>query len=144
MRRLVVASLLMIAASSAFAADLFTIHVPIELTQIHPTLTHVRLRCELRGTHPISTRQETFAVKGYPTPIEFALTGGAYSGTAVVVFTTEDLGSLDPRLVNQSICQFSFRAADGSLWQPYDSSTGPVLGRQPGTPFRWQVVTPIP
>lgn len=137
MRRIFLAILILMFASAASAADLFTLNVPVSVSHIHPTVTGIRIRCQLMATDPVTGVRGYFAREKTQ---DFPLTAGAFTGTAVIVFRTEDFTTTEAsRLtsVNGGQCML-YLFASGTYYQPYASSTGPAVAHAPGTPFNSQ------
>jgi hypothetical protein len=143
-RRFAIAIALVLMAGSVFADDLFTLYVPVQATQLHSSISHVGIRCILSGRSPVTGLQSDFVRRD---PIWFPVTSGAYTGTATVVFRTEDFttpGLTNPSYVNSAFCELQLRTTDGGMWSPTDASTGPILGHQAGTEYRHQSTRDIP
>ncbi len=143
-RRLLIAITVLLMAGSLFAADLFTLYVPVQVTQLHPTVTQVGVRCELSGRHPATGVQTLFARQP---AMWFPVASGTYNGTATVIFRTEDFtftGLTDPSYVNTAFCELQLRTSDGAIYVPNPLLSGPVVGYQPGTLYRNQTTQTIP
>jgi hypothetical protein len=127
-------------ATPAGAADLFTITVPYEFASLDPSVTHVHIGCHVEGKDAVTQNTVNFGpAMGKSVDLPVAGKGGAV-GTATVVFKTEDFSAKELASLNNvtgGSCRFGLRAG-GTLYQPIDSSTGPVLGHKTGTPFRWK------
>ena len=144
MRRVMFAIAITLLASAAKADDLFTLTVPVTVSHLHPSVNQIRVQCSLRGTDPAT------GVLGPYGPatgksVTIPITGGAYSGTQTIVFTTADftpaqLSSLSA--VSQGTCLLQL-GVSGSWYQPYAYSTGLVVGHASGTPFNSQAAFTI-
>ncbi len=144
MRRISIGIAIVLVAGVASATDLFTLNVPVQVSHLNSLVTQVRVNCHLQGRDAITGNLVNF---GFPTgkSQDFTVAGGAFTGAARIVFTNTDfsaaeLGNLTS--VSNGNCHLIL-IAGGNQYQPYASSTGPVLGHQPGTAFSTQVTFTI-
>lgn len=128
-------------ATSAFGADWFTVQVPLEFQGIHSSISHVGVRCELKGdaimrSDGVALMSPTFASKGWLfVPLTQAtagsktsvalgtMPGGFVQSPATVVFTDADFAMNtpplnDPTKVQFALCYFALRGTDGAIYQP--------------------------
>jgi hypothetical protein len=136
MRRLIFVLAIVLCAMPMLADDLFTLYVPVRVSHLHPSVTQITVRCTLSGRDTASGASIIPGPAGGKSQ-SFPVTGGAYSGTATIVFTNADftpaqLASLTG--VTGGICTMTLVTTTG-LYVPYDSGTGAVTGHAAGTPF---------
>jgi hypothetical protein len=139
MRRMVLGTLLAFFATAAMAADLFTLNVPVEVSHLHPSVTQIRVLCHLTGRDAATGNPTNYG----PTMGKsqtFPVTAGAFTGTALIVFNTADFTPAqltNLTSVSSGDCMLQLFAS-GNWYQPYSSSTGPVVAHAVGTPFNSQ------
>jgi hypothetical protein len=129
----------LVLSTPAAAADLFTISVPYEFASLDPSVTHVTIGCHLEGKDAVTQNMVNFGPTMGKTQ-EVPVTKGGATGTVTLVFRTEDFSQKELASLNNvggGTCRFGLRAG-GQLYQPYETSTGPVLSHKGGTPFRWR------
>jgi len=143
MRRLLLIAIIL-SATSLFGEDLFTLYVPVQVSRLHPSVTQVGVRCTLNGPNPATGSLTTYGPVGGKSQF-FTPVGGAYTGTATIVFTNSDfvpsqLSALSS--VNAGRCELIL-IAGGAWYYPYPSLTGSIVGHAAGTPFSNPVTFPI-
>jgi hypothetical protein len=136
MRRLTFATAILLSATSLFADDLFTLYVPVRVSHLHPSVSQINVRCTLSGRDAATGSVTTYGPAAGK-PQSFTITGGAYSGTATIIFTNTDftaaqLSSLSN--VSGGRCELRLVTPTG-LFSPYDTGTGALTGHAPGTAF---------
>ena len=127
-------------AHPAIGADAFTISVPVQVSNLHPSINFVMVACRLSGKDPVTQNQRQFGTaKSVNLPVK---NGTIATSQAVLIFHTEDFSAADQNnlgSITGGDCNLGLIAADGTIYQPYNNSAGPVLGHKPGTPFQSQI-----
>jgi hypothetical protein len=136
MRRLTFATAILLSATSLFADDLFTLYVPVRVSHLHPSIAQITVRCTLSGRDAATGSITTYG-PALGKSQSFATTGGAYSGTATMIFTNADfsaaqLSSLSN--VSGGRCELILVTPTGTF-NPYDTGTGAITGHVPGSAF---------
>jgi hypothetical protein len=140
MRTTALALTLFLSASMAFATDLFTLNVPVQVSHLHPSVTQIRVNCHIKGLDAATGNPVNYG-PAMGKSQDFTVAGGAFSGTAHVVFTNSDFSTAELNnlsSVSNGECHLTL-IAGGNLYQAYSYSTGPVVAHQSGTPFSTQV-----
>ncbi len=127
----------LLAAAPAFAADAFTLEIPVEFKNLNPAIKSVLIRCLLEGEDPATHKPHAF---GKPKSLSLALTNGNYTGPTPVkiVYQTQDFAAADQPLLNSvatAQCNFDLVTATGTLNPANGATTNPVLEHKNGTPY---------
>jgi len=136
MRRLTLAAAIALCATSLFADDLFTLYIPVRVSHLNPGISQITVRCTLSGRDPASGAMMTYG-PAIPKSQDFPVTGGAFSGTATIIYTNADFSPAQMRnlsSVTGGQCEMRFQVG-GTWYIPYDSGTGTMTGHAAGTPF---------
>lgn len=146
MRRITIVVAVLLTATAAMAADLFTLQIPVTVSHLHPDITQVEVDCWLNGrTGPSATPTHWGGMKF----VRFPVTRGSFTGTATIVWRTEDFTPTELPLLSDVFsgdCQLGLITPTGS----YIAYSG-IRGDHPaytdhvtGTPFSTQVHFTIP
>ena len=138
MRVLITMAVLTLSVQTAAAANLLTISVPVEVTNLHPDITKIKVGCHIKGKDAVTQNDVNYGPtngKSKEIPIS---SSRSYKGTVTLSFATEDFNAKELKnvsSVHQGACRLHVFAA-GQWYSPYgDKKTG-VLGVAPGTPFK--------
>ena len=135
MRRLTIAAAILFCATSLFAEDLFTLYVPVRVSHLNPSISQITVRCSLSGRDPATGSLATWGGTGKTQ--SFTPTGGAYSGTATIIFTNADFSAAELATlsnVTRGRCELIL-SVSGTWYYPWETGTGAITGHVPGTPF---------
>jgi hypothetical protein len=137
MRRLILAAAVLLSATSLFADDLFTLYVPVRVSHLHPSISQITVRCSLNGRDPATGALMTWGPTAGKSQ-SFTITGGAYSGTATIIFTNADFSAAQMSTlssVSAGRCELILLTSTGGVYYPWETGTGAITGHAAGTPF---------
>ena len=137
MRRLTFATVILLSATSLFADDLFTLYVPVRVSHLHPSISQITVRCSLSGRDAATGALTTWGPSAGKSQT-FPITGGAYSGTATIIFTNADFTAAQMSTlssVSTGRCELILLTATGGVYYPWETGTGAITGHASGTPF---------
>ena len=129
----------------AWADDLFTITVPMNLTNLSPDVKVIRVGCHLSEPAP-STGKNINVGPEMGKFLDLAPTNGSYTAPVIIVFKTEDFTSQEIAnlsLVNHVSCNLGIQGPD-KVWYSPSGQTTPLLGNKPGAPFSPIVNAAVP
>ncbi len=127
-------------ATPAFATDALVIKVPVQFSNLDPSVEAVIISCTVNGKDAVTQQMTMFG--GGARQVLLPLTKGAYTGPSpvTVVFKLEDFKDSEKQQLNTIVaadCNFGLKSGTHD-YQPYADSTGPILGHKPGTKFEWK------
>ena len=128
---------LTLGAGSAFAADAFTLLVPVEFKSLNPEVKSVLIHCALSGEDRATRRNRTF---GRPKSLSLPIVNGNYTGFSPVkvVFAMEDFSSQERALLNdvrEAQCGFDLVTDRGTLAPANGATNDAILMHRPNTPY---------
>ncbi len=131
---------------AAFAVDLFTVNVPMDVKNLNAAITHVSVYCSLWMRNPVTGALGPIGPNKFSS--EYAPVGGNYTGPSPLTFVwrTEDFAVADLSnlsYVTGGMCQLGLEAGS-DRYAPTGGSSSPVLASKPGTTYRPQVTFTFP